>query len=276
MKDYLKDIASGPTNKLLARSRAVEYCHERILQILQERGAFQHWIFHGGTALRFLYSLPRYSEDLDFALVDKINTPDFCDVIQSVQRAFEAEAYNVQLKINDRKTVKSSFIRFPGLPYELGLSPHQSEVLAVKVELDTNPPVGGTTMTTIIRRNILLNLFHHDRQSLLSGKLHAILSRRYIKGRDVYDLFWYLSEPTWPEPNLIFLNNALRQTQWAGPEVTKKNWAYLIVDRLETIDWSKVVEDVHPFIERASDLALLKRENIVKLLKSRAGETVES
>ena len=191
------------------------------------------------------------------------------EYVPNVRKAFEAEAYNVQLKINEGKTVKSSFIRFPGLPYELGLSPHQSEVLAVKIELDTNPPTGGTAMTTIIRRNILLNLFHHDKQSLLAGKLHAILSRSYTKGRDIYDLFWYLSEPAWPEPNLIFLNNALRQTQWKGPEVTKENWVSLFIDQIKTISWSKVVEDVRPFIERVSDLELLTKENIINLLKSR-------
>jgi len=107
------------------------------------------------------------------------------------------------------------------------------------------------------------------RQSLLAGKLHAILTLRYTKGRDVYDLLWYLADPTWPEPNLIFLNNALRQTHWTGPEVTKGNWAYLLVDRLDTVDWSKVVDDVRPFIERESDLVLLTKENVVKLIKSR-------
>ena len=56
MKDYLKNIVSGTSNKLLARGKAVEYYQEKILQILQEKGAFQHWIFHGGTALRFLYA----------------------------------------------------------------------------------------------------------------------------------------------------------------------------------------------------------------------------
>jgi hypothetical protein len=269
MKDYLKDIVSGTANKLLAKGRAVEYCQEKILQILQEKGAFQHWIFHGGTALRFLYALPRYSEVLDFSLADKTKTPDFFDMIQSVQRAFESEAYNVQLKINDGKTVKSSFIQLPGLPYELGLSPHQSEGLAVKVELDTNPPKGGTTTTTIIRRNLLLNLFHHDRQSLLAGKLHAILSRKYTKGRDIYDLFWYLSAPRWPEPNFTFLNNALQQTKWTGPEVTHENWASLLIKRLETTDWSNIVEDVRPFIEQVSDLALLTKKNVLNLLKSR-------
>jgi hypothetical protein len=269
MKDYLKDVVSKTANKLLARGRAVEYCQEKILRILQERGAFQSWIFHGGTALRLLYALPRYSEDLDFSLADNSKAIDFFDMLQSIQSVFRSEAYNVQLKIHDGKTVKSSFIRLPGLPYELELSPHQSEVLAVKVELDTNPPKGGTTTTTIIRRNMLLNLFHHDRQSLFAGKLHAILSRKYTKGRDIYDLFWYLSAPGWPEPNLTYLNNALQQTKWTGPKVTNHNWVSILIERLQTTDWSNVAEDVRPFIEQVSDLALLTKKNVLNLLKSR-------
>jgi hypothetical protein len=269
MKEYLKSIVSGISNKLLARGKAVEYCQEKILQVLQVKGVFQKWIFHGGTALRFLYSLPRYSEDLDFVLAEKEKTSDFHSVTQSILNSLESEAYDVQLKSDESKTVKSAFIRFPGLPYELELSPHESEVLAVKIEIDTNPPEGGTTTTTIIRRNILLNLFHHDKQSLLAGKLHAILSRRYLKGRDIYDLLWYLSDPAWPEPNLIFLNNALRQTHWKGPEVTAENWPSVLLDRLAAIDWPKAVDDVRPFIDRPADLTLLTEENVIKLLKLR-------
>jgi predicted nucleotidyltransferase component of viral defense system len=52
-------------------------------------------------------------------------------------------------------------------------------------------------------------LQHHDRASLLAGKLHALFQRRYVKGRDLYDLMWYLSDPNWPEPNLTLLQNAL-------------------------------------------------------------------
>lgn len=60
----------------------------------------------------------------------------------------------------------------------------------------------------------MLNLLHYDKSSLLAGKLHAVLTRKYTKGRDLYDLMWYLSDPTWPAPNLIQLNNALKQTGW--------------------------------------------------------------
>ncbi len=269
MKEYLKKIVSDTQNKLRARGRAVEYCQERILQILQNSMVFQYWIFHGGTALRFLYDLPRYSEDLDFYLADKMKSPDFTGAILNVKRLLDKETYNIDLKVNNTKTVKTAFIRFRGLPFELGLSPHTAEVLGVKVELDADPPDGGTTTTTIVRRNVLLNLFHYDRQSLLAGKIHAILSRRCVKGRDIYDLFWYVSQPAWPEPNILFLNNALHQTKWKGHDVTRENLVSFLIHRLEKMDWRKVVEDVRPFIEQESDLALLTKDNVLNLLKSR-------
>ena len=65
-----------------------------------------------------------------------------------------------------------------------------------------------------------LNLCHHDKPSLLAGKLHAVLSRKWTKGRDLYDLVWYLADRTWPAPNLALLNAALAQTGWKGPVMT--------------------------------------------------------
>ena len=107
-------------------------------------------------------------------------------------------------------------MRFPGLLYDLGLSGQRSEVLSVKLEVDTNPPAGAGLATTVVRRFVVLQLQHHDKASLLAGKLHTILQRFYTKGRDIYDLLWYLSDPAWPLPNLALLNNALAQTGWQG------------------------------------------------------------
>ena len=103
--------------------------------------------------------------------------------------------------------------------------------------------------------------------SLLAGKLHAFLARRYVKGRDVYDLAWYLSDRTWPEPNLDLLNNALAQTRRHGPQVMAENWRQLVADRVETLDWRQVAADVEPFLERPADIALLTRENLSSLLR---------
>jgi len=269
MKEEIKQIIAAAPDTLRARSLVREYCQARILQFLQEDGIFRSWIFHGGTALRFLYSLPRYSEDLDFSLEAPGDVPNFRGIINSVCKLFEAEAYRVEAKIKDESTVKSAFVRFHGLLHELGLSPHSKEVFSVKVEIDANPPRGGITETTVVRRYVVLNLNHYDKASFLSGKLHAVLSRSYVKGRDLYDLFWYISDPGWPPPNIPFLNAALEQTRWDVTEITAENWMLAAARRLEGIDWKSAVNDVRPFIERPENLKLLTQAHLAELLKAR-------
>jgi len=266
MKEELLQLTKAEKSPLAARNLAREYLQALILQSLQRAGAMTILAFHGGTALRFIYSLPRYSEDLDFALERSSERYDFRAILKNIRSDLEAQSYAVQLKVNDQKTVHSAFIRFPGLPYDLNLSPHRDETLAVKIEVDTNPPAGAELETTLIRRHVLLNLHHHDRSSLLSGKLHAILQRPYLKGRDLYDLTWYLSDKSWPPPNFVLLNNALAQTSWSGPAVTADNWRQIVYERLESIPWEQALDDVRPFLAVTEELYLLTRDNILQLL----------
>jgi hypothetical protein len=117
------------------------------------------------------------------------------------------------------------------------------------------------------QRFIMLNLLHHDRSSLLAGKLHAVLARRYTKGRDLYDLAWYLSDPGWPEPNIVLLDNALRQTGWKGPPVTEQNWRQSVAARLDTVDWKFARADVSPFLERRQDVDMVSKTVLQSLLR---------
>jgi len=266
MKEYLVNLVKQTTTPLEGRNLVREYLQARILESLQKSGAMIPLAFHGGTALRFLYSHGRYSEDLDFALEGNRDYFHFRDYLKAIRSDLTSEGYQIEIKVNDQKTVNSAFIRFSGLLYEMDLSPMQNEVLAVKMEVDTNPPLGAGLSTTIVRRFVVLQLHHHDKASLLSGKLHAIMQRSYTKGRDIYDLLWYLSDPTWPEPNLVFLNNALTQTNWNGDYLTDKNWRDQILHKLKTISWSEIVDDVRPFVEPNFDLNLLSLENFKKIL----------
>lgn len=266
MKDYLAELVRNYPTPTQARNAAREYLQARILGALQRAGAMIPLAFHGGTALRFLYATARYSEDLDFALEKDRTRYDFRAYLKSIQRELTAEGYSLELKVNDRKTVHSAFVRFPGLLYELALSPHQSEVLAVKIEVDTNPPAGAGLTTTVVRRHMLLQLQHHDRASLLAGKLHAIFQRAYLKGRDLYDLLWYLSDPDWPPPNLTLLNNALRQTGWTGETMNEKNWRVILCHRLQAVEWERAEEDVRPFLDSSARPDLLTRENLMRLI----------
>jgi predicted nucleotidyltransferase component of viral defense system len=267
VKEYLRQLIGQGANDLLQRNLVREYLQARILESLQDNGVFLRWAFLGGTALRFLYSIPRFSEDLDFSLITPGEEAGFRTALAGVKRTLTTEGYRIDIKLSDHKTVASAFIRFPSLPYELGLSPHASQTLSIKVEVDKNPPDGAVLVNTVVRRHITLQLCHHDRASLLAGKLHAVMCRPWVKGRDLYDLAWYLAERSWPEPNLILLNAALKQTGWTGPVMTPKSWSKEVRKHLADIDWDKARDDVNPFLERERDLALVSMETISHLLR---------
>lgn len=267
MKDYLYTLVKQTNSPMDGRNMVREYLQARILGSLQRSGAMIPLAFHGGTALRFLYAHGRYSEDLDFSLEGDRGSYNLRSYLKAIRSDLSSEGYQVEIKLSDQRTVNSAMIRFQGLFYEMGLSPMRSEILAVKIDVDTNPPAGAGLETTVIRRYVVLQLHHHDKASLLAGKLHAILQRSYTKGRDIYDLLWYLSDPTWPEPNLILLNNALAQTNWAGDSLTKDNWKGIVWERLKKQNWTNIIHDVQPFIEPGVDLNLLHLENFEQLLK---------
>ncbi len=267
MKDILVQLVKEATDDLQKRSVAREYLQARILLALQDQGAFVDWAFVGGTALRFLFQLPRYSEDLDFSLTEPGRDAQFVKRMRGVKKALEGEAYGVDVRVREQRTVAGAFVKFRGLLHEIGLSPHADEVLSVKVEIDTNPPTGAGMQTRVIRRFVMLNLLHYDKASLLGGKLHAVLTRKYTKGRDLYDLAWYLADPTWPEPNLTLLNNALRQSGWEETTLLPTTWRPAVARRLEFVDWTRAAADVSPFLSRPQDVALISADVLMGLVK---------
>jgi predicted nucleotidyltransferase component of viral defense system len=275
MKEIIKTIVNGAETTAEASLLVREYLQARILQALQLAGAFEHWAFLGGTALRFLYRLPRFSEDLDFSIVGtqtvgKAAETNFNKYLEAVKNTFESETYTINLRTRSERTVKSSFIGFPGLLHEIGLSPHREQNLSIKIEIDTNPPPHASFKTSLVRLHLFLNLLHYDKPSLLAGKLHAILQRPYIKGRDLYDLIWYLSDPDWPEPNLPFLQASLQQTGMVLTDDQITNWRALTADRVRSVEWKQVVADVQPFLERSGEIAFLTREHVLDLLDASA------
>lgn len=271
MKDHIRSLLNRSDTTIKPGLVVREYLQARILEALQRSGAFQRWAFLGGTALRFLYQLPRFSEDLDFSCLEAATqgydvAGEFQRLLYDLQRVFEAEAYRVEIRVLPDQIVQSAFIRFPGLLYDLGISRQREQKLAIKIEVDTNPPCHAVTETSVVRKHVFLNLLHYDKASLFAGKLHALLSRQHEKGRDVFDLFWYLSDPMWPEPNLRLLRASLQQTGTDLDEEMVQGWRILVARRLETMNWSRVVEDVRAFLERTPDIELLTRKNLLSLL----------
>jgi hypothetical protein len=266
MKAYLRTLIAPAQTNLVAIHLVREYLQARSLQSLQRAGAMQTLAFHGGTSLRFLYNIPRYSEDLDFALELHSEVYDFRAYLQQIVKDFSTEAYVVDVKLNEKTAVHKAFVRFRGLLHELGLSGYPEEVLAIKIEVDTNPPSHAELMVTPLNKHVPLNLQHHDPATLLAGKLSAILQRNYLKGRDIYDLWWYLNQPGWPPPNLEYLNQCLQQGGWDNASVTPANWRPIIREQILPLSWSSVMEDVGSFIIDSEGQANFSKDRLLALL----------
>ena len=192
---------------------------------------------------------------------------EFDSYVTKVKRAFESEAYDVGVRSQPDSVVQSAFVGFPELLYELGLSSQPGQKITIKIEIDSNPPAHASTETSLARRHVLLNLLHYDKPSLLAGKLHALIHRSHVKGRDVYDLAWYLSDPSWPEPNLPQLRASLAQTGMELTDQQVSDWRDLVADRIAAMEWNRVIADISPFLERTEDLAMLTKENVLGLLR---------
>ena len=267
MKSDLQNLLLTAKNQQQALNWMREYLQARILAVLQEQGAMIPLAFLGGTALRFLYQLPRYSEDLDFSLEKFGEDYQFRTYLEAISTVLTQEGYPLQVKFNDQKTMQHAFIGFPGLLFEFGLSPHGDQNFTIKIEVDTSPPLGADLTTSLIRyRELFLNIQHHDQASLLAGKVHAVLQRKYLKGRDVFDLVWHLSDRSWPMPNFSMLNRALEQSGWEGPQLSGSNWKSMLRDKLSQSDLALVKDDVSPFLARPEDQAFIEWEIIQGLL----------
>jgi predicted nucleotidyltransferase component of viral defense system len=265
MKEEALSLVRGVSDPGQALNRLREYLQSFVLRSFHESEAFRPLAFVGGTALRFLHNLPRFSEDLGFSLVSADGYAGK-EWMAKVKRDLTLSGFDSDVTWNDRKVVHSGWVRVAGILHDAGLSALPNQKLAIKVEIDTRPPAGAHCERRLITRQMTFFLQHYDLPSLLAGKLHATITRTYAKGRDWYDLVWYLSQRPPVVPNLPLLQNALDQTQGAGRH-DARSWGELVRERMATLDMQAVRDDVSPFLERPQDAALLSHENLAGLLR---------
>lgn len=246
-----------------ARNTLREELQWVILGGLHDAEAFRGIAFLGGTCLRLCHGLQRFSEDLDFSLTDK-SQKDVLKWLHGVKNYARGQGFSdVEVMCsNPKATVVTGSIRFPGLLFECGASPHIAQKLMIKVEIDCNPPAGAKLEKKVVATPSLMALSLYELPSLMAGKLHAILSRPYTKGRDWYDLIWYGSKGI--SPNLTLLQNALVQipSEWCDDAA---DWQESIIHKSTFMDWEQVRRDVQPFLENQSEITLLAHETIKQI-----------
>jgi predicted nucleotidyltransferase component of viral defense system len=250
-----------------------EISQEIILAGLGRTDFFNRAGFQGGTCLRIFHGLSRFSEDLDFALGEP--DPTFALHPYLEQVCDELSAYGYELEIDDRsksnQTVKKAFLKDDSLGTLLHLDyrPRSGPFrkLRVKLEVDTNPPVGASYEMPVLDYPFPSAVRVFDPSSLFAGKIHALLCRGYLKGRDWYDFIWYTSRRTLINHDL--LSAALRQTgPWQGQELrTDPEWCVArLRGKIESMDWEQARRDVRRFIKPRDlpSLELWSREFLLK------------
>lgn len=244
-----------------------EILQEVALFSLANANFFERGVFHGGTALRILYGLPRFSEDLDFMLMQPDQHFRWEPYIDAMAGTFEK--FGVIPEVKDKSdvegAVKKMFLKDDSLGKLLLLSfkHHPGKKLTIKFELDTNPPEGSSHEVKFIDFPYDFSIVAHDLASSFAGKCHALLARKFIKGRDWYDFSWYVGKRI--IPNFNFLKAALWQHgPWAEQElmVTPGWFVKALKQKIESIDWRFAVHDVEVFLnqEDRERLRLWSRE----------------
>ncbi len=253
----------APTNAAEQENMLKEVLQHYILASLSKHGLFSDAIFHGGTCLRIVNGMRRFSEDLDFLLKSPDTHFRWQKYLSLVQQDCEGEGLTFKSVNRDAcdVTVRKAFLKTESvgslLTFTLPFGRHRTRKVRVKLEVDTNPPAGSSVETAYL-------LFPRPEpmtvQTLGSGfalKLHALLCRTYVKGRDWYDFLWYVARKTLPD--LPLLANALEQQgPWAGsaPNVTNAWLAEQMENKIATIDWAQARDDVQRFLPHAEQDAL--------------------
>ena len=264
MKDILlkKLETLGPKEDKYNFTR--EFLQELVLQIIDRQGYFKNLAFVGGTALRVLYDLPRFSEDLDFSLINKKGF-SFTSLLKTIKKELELNGYFVEETRAKDKVVLSEFIRFKGLLHELGLSPQKSEKLFIKLEIDSNPPKGFETGVNLVNKNFLFKVRHYKPASMFAAKLHALIFRKYAKGRDYYDLIWFLTRKV--PINYLLLSNAATQTEGKKRQLGAETTKNILLEKINKTDFPRIWHDVQPFLEKKAEAEYFKKEYFIAAIE---------
>lgn len=231
-----------------------EITQELILNCLYNADFFKRAAFQGGTSLRILYGLKRFSEDLDFALINPDKAFDLSSYLPAVKEELKAFGYDV--KTDDRSSnnaVQNTFIKDDSIGRLLSVQYLEADrpmrIVKIKIEVDTHPPIGARVETKFLDFPIYFSVTAHDLPSLFAGKSHALLCRDFIKGRDWFDFLWYVARKI--KPNFEFLSNALDQFgPWKG-KIPKANISWYqkeMSKRIKSVDWAKAKADVQRFL----------------------------
>lgn len=264
-----------------------------IKEIIQEIALYALWrakffdvaVFQGGTSLRILHKLPRFSEDLDFMLLRPDPEFDWGPYLKALTSTFEEYGLKPEAvaKENMDARIRRAVIKSNSIANQLNLSfanrdPRRK--LRIKLEIDVEPPAHSGDEHSFLDFPVDYEVRHQDMASNFALKIHALLCRDYLKGRDWYDFSWYVTQGVFP--NLPHLEAALRQFgPWSddpGLAVTPGWLDAALTEKIGLVDWDRAQADVRPFLRSAEAESLslwgdrFFKVKLSKLLTDKGGD----
>lgn len=260
IKEWIAEYNPKNTDEVLAALR--EIMQEVALAGLSRTDFFEKAAFYGGTALRIFYGLDRFSEDLDFSLLE--SNPDFSlePYFDAIVTEFKSIGMQVSIREKEKKektNIDSAFLKSETQWKELVLEDiikqagikSTNRTMKIKIEIDCQPPLGFTTENKLLTRPFSFYVKCFNKPSLFAGKMHALLFRKWknrVKGRDWYDLEWYIKKRV-PLDLHHFALRAKDTADWNQEVLTSEDVLELLREKCRTVSFDRIKEDVIPFIK---------------------------
>lgn len=237
-----------------------EMFQEITLLGLYRGGFFDKAAFYGGTSLRILYGLERFSEDLDFSLLEKNRDFDIEKYFPSVVSEFEALGIEISLNKKSKSSdtnIESAFLKNDTSIHTLNIEAkgleniHSGRKIKIKLEVDTNPPLKFQTESKTLLLPMTFNVRTMTLPNLYAGKIHALLFRSWktrVKGRDWFDFEWYVKNNT--PLNLEHLCQRMKESGNFDKDIlTKEEFAELLHNKIDTLDIEQAINEVKGFVK---------------------------
>tara|TARA_B100000949_G_C14286569_1_gene454541 strand:+ start:1326 stop:2177 length:852 start_codon:yes stop_codon:yes gene_type:complete len=257
IKEWIEEY--NPRNEEEILSALREIMQEITLAGLSRTDFFEKAAFYGGTALRIFYGLDRYSEDLDFSLLQP--DPDFSiePYFKAILDEFKSLGLNVSIKKKTKETaIDSAFLKAETIWHKIVLEDvikqtgvRSNRTLKIKIKVDRRPPLNFNTEEKLLLRPFSFYVKCFTGPSLFAGKVHALLFRKWknrVKGRDWYDLEWYIKKGISLDLS-HFLARAKDTNDWQANDISPEQVIELLQKKIQSVSFKNIKEDVVRFIK---------------------------
>jgi len=241
---------------------------------------FEHTAFYGGSALRILYGLNRYSEDLDFSLLKRDENFSLDKYLIQLQKEINAFGFDISIDMKEKviiNDIQSAFLKANTLNHLLVISPSETlkneipetQKLKIKLEIDVNPPPNFNTEVKYLLNPIAFSVKTYSLPDLFAGKMHAILFRKWkdrVKGRDWFDLVWYISNH--PKLHLKHLESRMIDSgDWEnGRELKGENLIELLTHSIHNLNIENAKKDIINFIPSKELISIWSHEFFLEII----------